>query len=202
MASAAGVREGATRTAYVKPSCSARCAAIIGRSVGLCVGRQADATQIRTGARSAYRLPAAFEGRVRCTSAYAAAYVGFSGRLREREEMCAEASFAIGAEHLLAEVLERAFQIAERDALVYHQAFALRELGKVRRIGNVATVYLARSNDVNRKILVFHNVNLKFECVAARRTRRERLTARPKGRARRTYPAWSDWDDRRGHSAP
>ena len=49
--------------------------------------------------------------------------------------MCAEASFAIGAEHLLAEVFERAFQVAERDVLVYHQAFALRELGKVRREG-------------------------------------------------------------------
>ena len=100
-------------------------------------------------------------------AAYAAAYVGFSRRLREREEMCAETRFAIGAEHLLAEVFERALQVAERDVLVYHQAFALRELGKVRRISNVATVYLARSNDVNRKILVFHNVNLNAGSLSA-----------------------------------
>ena len=100
-------------------------------------------------------------------AAYAAAYVSFSGRLGEREEMRTEASFAIGAEHLLAEVFERAFQVAERDTLVYHQAFALRELGKVLRISNVATVYLARSNDVNRKILVFHNVNLNAGSLSA-----------------------------------
>ena len=47
-------------------------------------------------------------------AAYAAAYVGFSGRLGEREEMRTEARLAIGAEHLLAEVFERALQIAER----------------------------------------------------------------------------------------
>ena len=81
--------------------------------------------------------------------------------------MGAEARLAIGAEHLLAEVFERAFQVAERDVLVYHQAFALRELRKVRRISNVATVYLARSNDVNRKILVFHNVNLNAGSLSA-----------------------------------
>lgn len=34
MTSAAGVKEGATRTAYMKPAWNARCAAIIGRSIG------------------------------------------------------------------------------------------------------------------------------------------------------------------------
>lgn len=92
-------------------------------------------------------------------------------------------SLAIGAEHLLAEVFERALQVAERDVLVYHQAFALRELGKMRRIGDIATVHLARSNDVNRKILIFHNVNLNTGSLGAQQQQSDSprtSTARPK----------------------
>ena len=93
-------------------------------------------------------------------TAYAAAYVGLGRRLGEGEEVRAETRLAVGAEHLLAEVFQRALQVAEGDALVYHQALALGELGQVRRVGNVTTVYFARGNDVNRQLLILHNMHL------------------------------------------
>ncbi len=93
-------------------------------------------------------------------AAHAAAHVGFSGRLGEREVMCAEAGFALGAEHLLAEVIQGALQVAEGDALVYHQALALVELGQVAGVGHIAAVHLAGGDHVDGKLAVFHGVHL------------------------------------------
>ena len=81
--------------------------------------------------------------------AHAARHVDFSRRLSEREVVRAEARLAVRAEHGLAEVVKRAFQIAERDALVYDKALNLGELGQMAGVGHVATVNLARRHDVD-----------------------------------------------------
>ena len=93
-------------------------------------------------------------------AAHAAADVGLGGRLGEREVVGAEARLAIRAEHLLAEVVQRALQVAERDALVDDQALDLRELRQMTGIGDVAAIHLARSDDVDGRLLLLHDVHL------------------------------------------
>ena len=93
-------------------------------------------------------------------AAHAAADVGLGRRLGEREVMGAEARLAIGAEHLLAEVVERALQVAERDALVDDQAFDLRELRQMTGVGDIAAIHLARGDDVDGRLLLLHDVHL------------------------------------------
>ena len=81
--------------------------------------------------------------------AYTARHIDLCRRLGEREVVRTEARFAVGAEHSLAEVVERALQIAERDALVDDKALDLGELGQVAGVCHIATVDFARRHDVD-----------------------------------------------------
>ena len=90
----------------------------------------------------------------------AAAHVHLGRRLREREEVRAEPRLALRAEHLLAQVVHRALQVAERDAAIHHQALDLVELRQVGRVGHVAAVHLARSDHVDGQLSVLHRVHL------------------------------------------
>ena len=74
--------------------------------------------------------------------------------------MGAEPRLALLAEHLLAQVVERALEVAERDALVHHEALDLRELGQVGRVGHVAAVHLAGRDHVDGQLVVLHRVHL------------------------------------------
>ena len=74
--------------------------------------------------------------------------------------MRTETRLAIGAEHLLAEIVERALQVAKRNALVDNEAFHLVELRQVARVGDVAAIHLAWGNDVDRRLVFLHGVHL------------------------------------------
>ena len=106
------------------------------------------------------------------TAAHAAAHVGFGRRLGEREVVRAETRLAIRAEHLLAEIIERALQVAKRNALVNDKAFHLVELRQVARVGNVAAVHLARRDDVDRRLVFLHGVHLHARGLRAQKRRR------------------------------
>ena len=67
MASTAGAKMGTMRTAYVEPKRQMSCHSHWPASARALAG-QRQTNPVRTDARSARRLPAAFEGRVRCTS--------------------------------------------------------------------------------------------------------------------------------------
>ena len=90
----------------------------------------------------------------------AAAHVHLGRGLGEREVVGAEARLALRPEHLLAEVVERALEVAEGNALVHHQALDLVELGQVAGVCHVAAVHLARRDDVDGKLLVLHGMHL------------------------------------------
>ena len=93
-------------------------------------------------------------------AAQAAAHVHLGRRLREREEVRAQPDAAVRAEHLAHEVLERALEIAERDALVDDEPLDLREHRQVAGVGDVAAVHPARHERVDRRLLRLHDAHL------------------------------------------
>ena len=66
----------------------------------------------------------------------------------------------VGAEHLAHEVLERALQVAERDALVDDESLDLVELRQMARVGDVAPVDPAGHDDVDGRLLRLHHADL------------------------------------------
>lgn len=77
-------------------------------------------------------------------AALKAAHVHFGGRLGVGEVVRAEAHARFFAVQLFDEKLQRAFQIAERHALIHHKAFALVENGAVCGVHRVGAVNAAR----------------------------------------------------------
>jgi len=70
-------------------------------------------------------------------------------------------------------VVERALQIAERDVAVDRQPFDLMEDGRVRGVGCVVAVQLARTHHAHRRLHLFHRPNLHRRSVV-RKSRRSR----------------------------
>ena len=86
--------------------------------------------------------------------------VGLKGGLGEGEEVCAEAGLALLAEEGLDEVVERALEVAQGDALADHEALDLVELRQVGRVGHIAAVDLARADHVDGRLFLLHGVHL------------------------------------------
>ena len=74
--------------------------------------------------------------------------------------MRAETRLAVGSEHLLAEIVERALQVTKGDALIDDQALDLVKLRQMRGVGNVAAVHLARGDHVDGRFLLLHGMHL------------------------------------------
>ena len=98
--------------------------------------------------------------RAALATTHAAAHVDLAGGLGEREEVRAVACGAVLAEHALHKVVERALEVAERDALVHHEALDLVELRQMAGIGRVGAVHAARGNHVDGRLLRLHGVHL------------------------------------------
>ena len=81
-------------------------------------------------------------------------------RLGEREEVGAEQHLALGAEELAREVLQRALQVAEREAAVDGEALDLLEHRRVRRVQRIAAVDAARADHVHGRRLRLHRAHL------------------------------------------
>ena len=93
-------------------------------------------------------------------AAHVAAHVHLAAGLGEGEEVRAVTCLAILAKHALDEVVERALEVAEGDALVDDQALDLVELRQMAGIGRVGTVDGTRADHVDRRLLRLHGVNL------------------------------------------
>ena len=93
----------------------------------------------RTGSPSPPQMP-----QVTSTSALGSVNGKKCGRNRVR---------AVGTEDRLAEVVERALQVAEGDALVDDEPLDLRELRQVARVGDVSAIDLAGREHVDRRLL-------------------------------------------------
>src|SRR3989344_656349 len=85
---------------------------------------------------------------------YREPYIHFDRRFREWEVAWPQAYFRFTAEILLAEPLERALQMRERDIGVNGQAFELVELGFVRRIRRFVTENFPRHDNARRRALL------------------------------------------------
>ena len=90
----------------------------------------------------------------------AARDVDLAAGLCEREEVRAVARGALLAEHLADEVVERALEVAEGDALVHDEALDLVELRQVAGIGGVGAEHRARADHVDGRLLLLHGVCL------------------------------------------
>lgn len=100
-------------------------------------------------------------------TADAARDIGLGARLGKGEEVRAKARLALLAEELLDEVVERALEITEGDALVHNETLNLVELRQVRGIGDVVAVHLARADHVDGGLLLLHDVHLRTGCLRA-----------------------------------
>ena len=63
------------------------------------------------------------------------------------------------SEDLLNEYVEHSLKVAEADALIYHEAFHLREHRRMCRVV-VRAEYLTGRNDLDRRLLGLHNMDL------------------------------------------
>ena len=86
--------------------------------------------------------------------------VNLDARLGERKEARAQADLAVGAEELLRQMVERALEVRERDALVDQEPFDLLEVRGVRGVLRVAAVDAARADDCHRRLLALHHPHL------------------------------------------
>ncbi len=76
-----------------------------------------------------------------------------------------EARLHSRAEERLHRVVERSLQIAEGDIRIHAQALDLVEDGRMRRIGRIVAVNLARDHNTYRRRLQFHGADLYRRCV-------------------------------------
>ena len=86
--------------------------------------------------------------------------VHLAGGLGKGEEVRTVAGLALLAKHLLHEVIERALEVAEGDALVHDQALDLVELRQVAGVRRVGAVHGARADHVDGRLLALHHVDL------------------------------------------
>ncbi len=92
------------------------------------------------------------------------------------------------AEERLQEVVERALEVAERDALVDGEALDLVEGRRVRRVGRVPPVDAAERDDVDGRLLRLHRPDLRRRRLGAEHrlvVEEERLQRRPRRVPRR-----------------
>ena len=90
----------------------------------------------------------------------AAGDVHLAGGLGEREEVRAVARGAVPTKNLPAEVVKRALEVTEGDALVHYQAFHLRELRQVVGVGSIGPKDRARADHVDGGLARLHDVHL------------------------------------------
>src|SRR5215813_5733756 len=111
--------------------------------------------------RPAHLDPAgAFANTTAPASALEAGVVDLRAWFDEREIGWAEAYARFGAEEQTHELLDRAFQVAERDAAVYKQPFDLVEHRIMRGVGRVAAEDSSGRGHAQRRAALLHRVNL------------------------------------------
>src|SRR5215470_11342273 len=111
--------------------------------------------------RPAHLDPAgAFADTTAPASALEAGVVDLRAWFDEREIGWAEACARFGAEEQTHELLDRAFQVAERDAAVYKQPFDLVEHRIMRGVGRVAAEDASGRGHAQRRAALLHRVNL------------------------------------------
>ena len=93
------------------------------------------------------------------TMALEAADVDLDRRLCEREVRRAETGLRLLIEDLLYKFIEHALQVAECDALINDETFHLGEHRRMRRV-IVGTEYLTGRDDLDRRFLILHNMDL------------------------------------------
>ena len=81
-------------------------------------------------------------------------------RLRERKERRKEPRLHRRTEERLHRMIQRALQIAERDVRIHAQPLHLVKHRRVRRIGGIVAVHLARNHQPQRRVLLQHRPNL------------------------------------------
>src|SRR5215813_4535185 len=111
--------------------------------------------------RPAHLDPAgAFADATATAAAFEAGVIDLRARFDEREIGWAEARACFGAEEQPHELLDRAFQDAERDAAVYKQSFDLVEHRIMRGVGGVAAENAPWRGHAQRRAALLHRVNL------------------------------------------
>src|SRR5258708_3148725 len=104
-------------------------------------------------------------------SAENAGDIELHGRLGEGKIARAEASLYARAEELLHEILDGSREIAKRNVRINGQAFHLMKNERVRGIGIVAAVDLARDNHADGRLALLHGANLHRRSVRAEKQR-------------------------------
>ena len=127
-----------------------------------------EAVDVRVDHAGAHDLEPAgvLAGAAALAAAQLAAHVDLDARLGEREEVRPHADGAVGAEELAREVVHRALEVGQRDALVDDEALDLVEHRRVRGVG-VAAVDLAEADDVDGRPLLLHDAHLDGRGVGA-----------------------------------
>src|SRR6266545_1785410 len=120
--------------------------------------------------RPAHLDPAgAFADATAPAAALEAGVIDLRARFDEREIGRAEARARFGAEEQTHELLDRAFQVAERDAAVYKQSFDLVEHRIMRGVGSVAAEDAPGRGNAQRRAALLHRVNLHRRGLRAQR---------------------------------
>ena len=99
-------------------------------------------------------------GRLARAVALEALHVDFAAWLREREMMRAEAHDGVLAVQALDERLQRALQVAHRDALVDDEALNLMEHRGVRGVGLILAEHAAGGQHADGRLLLLHDADL------------------------------------------
>src|SRR5438046_1418244 len=104
-----------------------------------------------------------FADRATLATAKHTIYIHFHARFGEREVAFAKACLSSLTVHLIGEVNQYSFEIAEGDMLAYCKSFYLIEHRFVRGINCFIAIAFARENDANRFRCIFlHSVNLSW----------------------------------------
>ena len=103
--------------------------------------------------------------------AFETSVINLSARFDEGKVRRAKARLRIGAEQSADEFFDRAFEVAERNALVHQQAFDLIEHRVVRGVWRIAAKHAARRGDAQRRTPFLHGVNLHRRSLRTQRKR-------------------------------
>ena len=93
--------------------------------------------------------------------------VHFEAWLGEWEEARAQTSLGLGAKNGLYEMIERGFEVEQRDVLIHVEALDLVKIRAVRGVWCVATEAATGSDDANRRLLLEHGADLHGRGVRA-----------------------------------